>query len=369
MTRIAFLIPKDPTTAHGGDVMMSRLTTSLASTHHDVVRIVLSPDAHDLPPEPGLVRVLKEPARSVATVATALRYRQSLVHARFNTAGMVAAINDVEADIYVAEHNYMAEAFLRSERAQGPGRLFVNTTNSESLVWAQLHGTLGRLQGGRIRRDEMRTARAAYAVSTYDADEADWYRAGGCERVTWLGITLPPGEQIDVAASAQRLVFLGDRTWPPNAQAADLVRAWWPEISAGFPDAELVVLGRPAAGEQVLERPGISEVGFVEDLAGMLGTCRALVAPIQVGGGVRVKILEAATHGLPVVSTTAGVGSLSTLFGITPHDDKDSFVRRCRELLADAGVAAAEGTRLFRANADHWASAGPQRAVDDWLAS
>lgn len=369
MSRIAFLVPKDPTSAHGGDVMMSKLITGLTATRHDVVKIVLSPDADELGSEPDLVRVQKEPARSFATVSTALRFRQSLVHARFNTAGLVAAINATDADVYVAEHNYMAEAFLRSERAHGPAPLFVNTNNSESLIWSQLHGLVGRLQGERIRRDEMRTARAAYAVGTYDVDEADWYRDGGCPRVSWLPITMPPEDPIEIASSAPRLVFLGDRTWPPNAQAADLVRAWWPEIARGFADAELVIVGKPADGERIVERPGIAEVGFAEDLAGLLASCRGLVAPIQVGGGVRVKILEAAARGLPVVSTSTGIGSLRDLFAITPYDDRATFVRRCRELLADATTAAAEGTRLHRANADHWASGGPQHAVDDWLAS
>lgn len=368
MTRVAFLIPKDPTTAHGGDVMMSKLMTSLASTHHDVVRVCLSPEADSLPPEPGLVRVPKGEARSWETVARALRYRQSLVHARFNSDALVAALDEVEADIYVAEHNYMAESFLRSSRASGPGRLFVNTTNSESLIWEHLHGRIGRLEQPRIKRDEMRTARAAYAVGTYDADEADWYRAGGAHRVSWLGITLPPTERIDISGSGPRLVFLGDRTWPPNAEAADLVRAWWPEIAAGIPGAELVVVGSPARGERTTGQPGIRELGFVDDLPGMLATCRALVAPIRTGGGVRVKILEAATRGLPVVSTSIGVGSLAGLFGITPYDDKAAFVQRCRDLLADAALAAAEGKRLHAANDAHWASGGPQRIVDDWLA-
>lgn len=369
MSRIAFLIPKDPTTAHGGDVMMSQLTTSLAATNHEVVKIVLSPDADSLPAEPGLIRVAKPPARSWGTVATALRHRQSLVHARFNLDSLVEAINQTAADLYVAEHNYMAEAFLRSERAAAGAPLFVNTTNSESLVWAQLHGFLGRLQGPQIRRDELRTARAAYAVSTYDAQEAQWYRDGGCPRVRWLGITLPPAHQIDIAATGPRLVFLGDRTWPPNAQAADLIRSWWPEIAAGHSGAELVIVGKPAAGERITARPGVQEVGFVEDLTALLHSCRALVAPIQIGGGVRVKILEAATHGLPVVSTSTGVGSLSSLFAISPQDDRTAFIRRCRDLLADAALAASEGERLFRANAEHWASGGPQRIVDDWLDS
>jgi glycosyltransferase involved in cell wall biosynthesis len=369
MSRVAFLLPKDPTTAHGGDVMMSKLVTSLAASAHDVVRICLSPDFATLPPEPGLVRVPKEPARSWRTVAKAVRHRQSLVHARFNSDAAVAAIDEVEADIYVAEHNYMAEAFLRSSRAAGPARLFVNTINSESLIWAHLHGRIGRLERPRIRRDEMRTALAAYAVSTFDADEAQWYRDGGAKRVTWLGITLPPADRFDVIDSGPRLVFLGDRTWPPNAEAADLIRSWWPEIAAGIPGAELIVVGQSARGERMYARPGITELGFVEDLPSLLSTCRGLAAPIRTGGGVRVKILEAASHGLPVVSTTVGVGSLRKLFGITPYDDRTAFITRCRELLSDAALAAAEGARLHRANSDHWGSGRPQRMVNDWLAS
>lgn len=367
--KIAFLIPKDPTTAHGGDVMMSKLITSLASTHHEVVRICLSPDADTLPAEPGLVRVPKEPARSWKTVARALRHRQSLVHARFNSDAMVAAIEEVEADVYVAEHNYMAEPFLRSSRAGGPGRLFVNTTNSESLIWEHLHGRIGRIEQPRIRRDEMRTALAAHAVGTYDAEEAQWYRDGGAARVSWLGITLPPTDRIDITGSGPRLVFLGDRTWPPNLEAAELVRSWWPEISAGIDGAELVVVGQPARGEKIVQRPGIRELGFVADLPALLASCRGLAAPIRTGGGVRVKILEAATRGLPVVSTTTGIGSLSSIFGITPYDDKDGFVARCRQLLSDAALAAAEGLRLHQANAGHWSTGEPQRIVDEWLAS
>lgn len=367
--KIAFLIPKDPTTAHGGDVMMSQLIISLAAIKHDVVRICLSPDAAQLPAAPGLVRVQKDPARSVKTVSHALRYRQSLVHARFNSDALVTAIDAVDADIYVAEHNYMAEAYLRSARARGDGRLFVNTINSESLVWAQLHGTIGRLQGRRIKNDELRTARAAYAVGTYDADEAAWYRANGVERATWLGLTLPPTDRIDIADSGPRLVFLGDRSWPPNAEAAKLARAWWPEISAGIEGAELAIVGSPADGERIVAQDGITEVGFVEDLPGMLASCRGLVAPIRTGGGVRVKILEAASRGLPVVSTSVGIGSLGDLFEITAYDDQADFVRRCRELLTDAHLAATEGARLHRANAAYWSSGQPQRIVDDWLAS
>lgn len=363
-----FLLSKDPSVMHGGDVTMSQLLMRLAAARHDVHGLCLSSDA-GLPAQPGLTRIPKGGARSWTTVSTSLRRRQSLVHARFNLDAFVGAVEAVDADIYVAEHSYMAEPFLRSRRAGGPGRLFVNTHIPESLVWREQHGRLpgAGFEEGRIRRDELRTARAAYAVGTFDADEAAAYRAAGVTRASWLPLTLPPVEPLDVAGSAPRLVFLGDRTWPPNEVGAAQARAWWPEISAGIEGAELAVVGKPGRNEPTRPTPGIIEHGFVDDLDALLADCRALIAPIRTGGGVRVKILDAAARGLPVVSTTAGVGSLAGLLAMTPYDERDAFIARCRELLADAAAAAAEGSRLHATNADHWASGGPQRALDDWL--
>jgi hypothetical protein len=372
--RVVFLLSKDPSTTHGGDVAMSQLLMRLAGSRYDVHALCLSVEAGlseeaGLPPFPGLTRVPKGSARSLTTVSASLRRRQSLVHARFNLDGFVAAIEAAEADIYVAEHSYMAEPFLRSKRARGPGRLFVNTHIPESLVWREQHGRLpgASFEEGRIRRDELRTARAAYALGAFDADEAAAYRAAGVPRAAWLALTLPPVEPLDITESPPRLVFLGDRTWPPNAVGASLARAWWPEISAGIDGAELIVVGKPGRNEPDQPAPGVAEHGFVDDLDTVLAGCRALIAPIRTGGGVRVKILDAAARGLPVVSTKEGVGSLTELLGITPYDDRDAFIARCRELLLDAPAAAAEGARLHAANADHWSRGGPQRTVDDWL--
>ena len=99
----------------------------------------------------------------------------------------------------------------------------------------------------------------------------------------------------------------------------------------------------------------------------MLSGCRGLAAPISVGGGVRVKMLEAASRGLPVVSTTAGLGSIELSLGMTPADDRADFVRQCRTLLLDAEAAAAAGARLYDAKAERWAARTGQDAVHAWL--
>ncbi|MEO6472286.1 MAG: glycosyltransferase [Aeromicrobium sp.] len=369
MSRIAFLLSKDPETASGGDVTMARLLVSVVREQHDVTLVCLSPDVAETTCGPGLVRVPKPPVSVPALALRSAVKRRSLVHVRYDTDAFVEAIDGLETDLVVADHSYMVEPFLRSSLARGGTRLLLNTVNSESIVWSRTRGPLGRLEGHRILRDELRVARAAHAVGTYDEVEAAFYRDRGVPLAQWLQLTLRPGAPLDVESTPPRLVFFGDRRWPPNQEAYETIIRWWPAISKGLDDAELYVVGMPGSTLVKSQDPSIHELGFVEDLDALLATCRALAAPVRTGGGVRVKILDAASRGLPVVATSAAVGSLADIFGIQACDSEDAFVARCRLLLTDAAVAAAEGKRVHAANAAHWHEGRPQATVTKWLNS
>lgn len=373
MTRATFLLSKDPVAEHGGDVELSRLVIKLAADTCEVSVICLS---HQPPGRlrteladggVALQRVAKSGVRPLALLADTARTGRSLAHARFDNDELVAAISATPADVFVAEHSYMAESFLRSTQC-GTARLVVNTHVSESLVWRASRGVLGRLQVGRLVRDELRVARAADAVGTYDADEAQFYRANGVPGARWLDVTLPPAEQVPVAGTPKRLVLMGTRDWPPNQEAFLTALRLWPQISAGIPDAELCVIGAKAAKAKAPQYPpGVRDLGFVDDLPGFLATCRAMIAPISTGGGVRVKILDAARMGLPVVGTTPAVGSLGGLLELGVHDDDGDFVAECRRLLRDPAAAAAAGDRLYRLNRRYWQDRRPHRAVEALL--
>jgi glycosyltransferase involved in cell wall biosynthesis len=365
--RIAFLLSKDPTITHGGDLTISRMLMDIARESHDVVCLCLSDDA-DLPPQPGLIRIQKPPVEGWRIGLRSLRSRRSLVHERYETPAFTRAIDHIDAEIFVADHSYMAEAYLRSN-AGAHSRLLLNTVIFESFVWAQTRGLVGRLDGFRIRRDELRVARAAHAVASYDKAEADYLRQHGVERSTWLDITLPPQTAVDIAGTGRRLVFVGDRTWPPNADAYALLVRWWPEIADGIEGAELKLVGKPG-GRVIPHLPdSVEDLGFVDDLEGLLATCRGLVAPVQTGGGVRVKILDAASRGMPVVGTSAGIGSLAEVFELAPHDTKHSFIARARALLLDVDLAVSEGQRLYDLNAARWERRVPQSGFERWLAT
>jgi len=364
--KVAFLLSKDPATTHGGDLTISRELMAISRTAHETVGLCLSPDVSSTRLDGDLWKVPKPGVAPAAIALRSLRRRRSLVHTRFDDDAYVEALDTIEADVYVADHSYMAEPFLRSRWA-GDKPLLVNTVISESLVWSETRGIVGRIDSVRIRRDELRVARAAHGVGTYDADEAAYYRSHGVPRARWLDVTLAPKPAVDVSASGRRVVFVGERAWPPNQQAFETLLQWWPDISRGIDGAELCVVGNR---ERTLALPpGVQDLGFVPDLDAFLGTCRAVVAPVTTGGGVRVKILDAASRGLPVVATSAAVGSLSTVFEIPPHDDRPGFVEAARAMLLDRDAAAAEGARIHTINAGRWAAGGPQGTVLDWIAS
>ena len=360
MRRATFLLSKDPITEHGGDIALSRLMMQLAREAFEVRSLCLSKETEPSP-DPDVTRVHK-PNVNTALLLRSLRPTRSVVHGRYDVDAFRDAIDRSTSDVYVAEHSYMAEPFLRSGRTGSP--FVINTVNTESQVWKVTRGLLGRIEAPRILRDEIRVARAADAVGTYDAEEADMYRAHGVAGARWIDLTLEPAPRLDLTETAPRLVFMGTRGWPPNQEAFQLALRYWPAISEGIADAELCIIGAKADNTaDPVYPPGVRDLGFVDDLQGFLGTCRALIAPVATGGGVRVKILDAASKGLPVVGTSAAVGSLGPIFELPTFDDPEAFIAECRRYLLDRNAAVKAGHRLHELNAERWDRRAPHESV------
>jgi polysaccharide biosynthesis protein PslH len=373
MTKVTFMLSKDPKTQQGGDIELSRVVMRLAAEAFDVSAICLSHERPgfmitdvvegDLP----LTRVPKGPVRPARLLIDSLRKRRSVVHVRFDIDELLKAIENSDADVFVAEHSYMAETFLRSSRFGTTG-LVINTINTESQVWLASRGFLGRIEGPRLLRDEIRTGRAADAVGCYEIEEAQMYQQNGVRGARWLEVTLPPIAQVDVSSTPRRLVFMGSRDWPPNQEGFLHALRLWPRIADGIPDAELHVVGAKKTGVKDPVYPdGVRDFGFVDDLTAFLGGCRALMAPIKTGGGVRVKLLDSIRMGLPVIGTSPAVGSLKDLFELPTYDDDESFIVECRRFLLDRDAAVSAGNKLYEFNTALWLERRPQHAVEELL--
>ncbi|HJR88721.1 MAG TPA: glycosyltransferase [Aeromicrobium sp.] len=363
--KLCFLLAKDPTSENVGDTVMMNQLIALVRAEHDVSIICWSTHPA-LRSGDGVVRLPKPPVSPVRITARALRRGRSVLHARYDDPALRNAIEASEADAFVAVHHYLAEAFLRSSRRSAP--LYVVNVVPEGRVWQETRGWLGRVQARAIGRDEARVIRHATSVGSYDQADAAEVATLGARRSVWLELALPPRPAMDVRSTPPRLAVLGDRTWAPNQRAWRRMLDLWPEISASVPGAELVGIGRPSASASGVLPPGVTDLGFVADLQATLLGCRGMAAAIDVGGGIRVKLLEAAAIGLPVVATPDAVGSLAGVLGIDPVDDDGRFVAACRLLLTAPEFAANQGAQLHAANVAHWESGRPHASVRAWLA-
>ena len=80
--------------------------------------------------------------------------------------------------------------------------------------------------------------------------------------------------------------------------------------------------------------------GTVPDMRDEIAKAETCVVPLRIGSGTRLKILEAAAMGKPIVSTTLGAEGLDFVNGeeIVLADDPAKFAEAVAELLADPGA-------------------------------
>jgi glycosyltransferase involved in cell wall biosynthesis len=150
-----------------------------------------------------------------------------------------------------------------------------------------------------------------------------------------------------------RVVFIGALGYRPNLDGLRwFVREVWPGIRRTVPGARLDVGGASTAETDSLDgEPGVRLCGFVDDIAAFVEDAAVLVVPLRMGGGTRIKILEAWARGLPVVSTSVGCEGLRAENGVhlKVADKASDFEAACVGLLRDP----AEGRIMARKSFEH----------------
>jgi glycosyltransferase involved in cell wall biosynthesis len=111
-----------------------------------------------------------------------------------------------------------------------------------------------------------------------------------------------------------RLLIMGSLDWRPNIDGINqFVEGVFPRLRASEPRFTLTIVGRnPEAmwAKQLSQRPCVTVHANVPDVRPYIAEAGALVVPLRIGGGSRLKILEAAASGLPVISTLIGAEGL-----------------------------------------------------------
>lgn len=142
-------------------------------------------------------------------------------------------------------------------------------------------------------------------------------------------------------------LFFGAIDYYPNTDGVlFFLREVMPRVAARLPDAHVCIVGRrPPAEIVAYESPHVQITGQVEDLRPWLARATAVVVPLRIGGGTRLKILEAMAMGKAIVSTSLGAEGLDVTHGadvLIADSAEDLAAQMCR-LIAEPELGVALG--------------------------
>jgi polysaccharide biosynthesis protein PslH len=175
-------------------------------------------------------------------------------------------------------------------------------------------------------------------------------------RFTAIPICIDPSDKLPIKSVAHphRITALGVMFWPPNAEGVLwFAQEIWPRIRAQQPQLTFTVVGKnpPDYLTQLHGTNGIEVLGFVPEVESILAETAVFVVPLRAGGGMRVKILDTWSWGLPIVSTSIGAE------GLDIRDGENILIADTPQLFSAAVLRAtneADLNQQLRCNGRRW---------------
>lgn len=368
--RILWLAPYAPWPPdHGGKIRLWNVVAGLARLGHDVTLLCPAGVSHEKAAMPRVhgLRLTFLRTRQRAGAVNKLRSLLSAMPEHsweaFDAAGARTYLGGKSVyDLVVLEQAHMAP-YARYLPRNMP--IVLIAQNLEHELVGQLGRRLPRkrarvryrLEAAKFRRLERRIfgrADLTVAMSHEDRRRIEALQARANVEVHPNGVDTNYHAYSTLAErTPHRLIMTGTLGYPPNADAAFwLADEILPRVREKVPDAELLLVGGacpPALSARHDPSAGLRVIGYVDDVRPYVRSSSVFVMPLRMGGGTRLKALEAMASGTPIVSTSLGVEGIR--LGDDPvvlmADSAEALAASCVELLLNPHEASrlAHGAR------------------------
>ena len=360
MKKLLFISPELPYPPQsGGKVESMKLLESLAERYRVTFASPLKlDDAHHLASFEGrspCERHFYSPVdipRSARNLAGSYLQGIPLNVKRTLDAGLQKRIADVahEHDIILLDH-YEVFPYLPTDY---DGLVVYHAHNAYHKLW-QRYATLpgnpakrvvAALEAARVRRYEAAVADRASVVFAAPNDARELVAAGADGARIYDTFHLGDDTQLALPDlrfedTKKKLMYVGFLGWEPNVQGLLwFIEGVWPLLRAQHPDLRFDIVGKNPDKRllaAVEESEGIRLTGYVADLQKVYRDSRVSVAPLLFGSGMKVKVLDAMSRGIPTVTTSVGAEGIDIENGrqLLVEDDPVRMAERIDDLLGN----------------------------------
>ncbi len=350
--------PFFPSPSSGARTRVYHLLKALAR-EYSVSLVVLTADAHEaedgVPEGMKLKRFLKVPwptfpPKRVQQALGIIRGRSGLLDSY-----RVKTVQQVLDDLVARDHYGVAlfeSAFMAGYRLPQDTRVIIDEHNIEyELLYRtyQRENSLVRKwynwwESRQIKPVELERCGNAQGVLVTSEREAVLLKAllpDSMIAVVPNGVDTEAFQWASQEQLPDRIIFTGAMSYCPNVNAVlYFAKECWPLIRSKVPTATWQIVGRdpPPVVQALAKLPGVSVTGPVPDVKPYLAVATVAIAPLLIGSGTRLKILEAFAMGKAVVSTSLGCEGLAVVSGqhLIVADQPEVFARSVVDLLQNA---------------------------------
>ena len=373
----------------GGSMAMKSLTDGLQAHGHKVDILALNTTKHYVS-EKQLAPWKENYSIKTFDIDNKIKVHQALVNLLFSKESFHISrfyseeicrqwqgiVEEGTYDAIIFESLFMAP-YIQDLRKKTSVPMVLRSHNVESRIWERVLENETNVfkswylakQLKRLKKYEQDKSSVFDLVASISPLDMEYYQSKSAAVIhTPFGIGVEEKRKAN-SSSPFVIGFIGSLDWKPNQQGLEWFMAnVWPQLNSE--NLRLRVAGKnmPIEWKDRKEK-GVEFLGEVEDSKSFMRASDVLVVPLHAGSGIRIKILEAMSLGVPVLTTTIGLEGIKARPNnevLIANQVKD-FVQEIKELQHNPEKLERVGNGGYDLVANNYSTKSAVRELSTWL--
>ncbi len=319
----------------GGCIAFHALTAGLLQSGHSVKVFSLFTDKHDFLLETMPEEYVQKTDIEGVYVDTKMNlvdvYCNIITRDPYNLSRFFSVDVDIRLTRLLQKEKYdciilesiFTTPYLSTIRRNVNTKVILRSHNIEHQIWDKLatgeRNFFKRIYlsylSKKLYKAEIEAWRSVDGIACISDNDLQFTRALSQKPSYLLPVAMSVNTPVVMEGNQLKAYHIGSMDWLPNIEAIDgFIESTLPTVLKEFPNFEFHIAGRkmPASLHEN-KIPGIVSWGEVESAETFARNFQIMLVPLQSGSGIRIKILEAFTMGIAVISTEQGVRGLDII--------------------------------------------------------